>query len=261
MAGLGAAPYRDGMRTVEVWGAGERVVLVHGSLATGPQEWAGQRSLADDGFELVVPTRRAYASVPVTLGEDVVGDAAEVADLLGDGAHLVGHSSGGLVALLAAAARPDAVRSLVVAEPPAFAVAEHEPAVGRLRAELEPLFAESMGDRAFLQEFLTAVGTPVDDLPTSLLAEWERLVPALRRGTVMWDVAVPVRALADAPFRTVAVSGAHHPAFTAMCEQLAQAAGGEHVALPGAGHEVQDAPGFTDLLRRVWAGEPAAMPA
>jgi hypothetical protein len=153
------------------------------------------------------------------------------------------------------------VRSLVVAEPPAFAVAVYEPAVARLQADLEPLFAEAMGDRAFLEEFLATVGTPVEELPSTLLAEWEQLVPAIRRGTSMWDVAVPVRALADAPFRTVTVSGAHHPAFTAMCEQLAQAVGGEHVVLPGAGHEVQEAPGFTDLLRRVWAGEPAATPA
>lgn len=248
------------MTQVEVWGSGERAVLVHGSLATGPQEWDGQRPLADEGFELVVPTRRAYAEVPVTRGEDVVGDAEQVADLLGDGAHLVGHSSGGLVALLAAAARPDAVRSLVVAEPPAFAVAEHEPAVGRLRAELEPLFGEAMGDRSFLEEFLRTVGTPVDDLPPTLLEEWERLVPALRQGTAMWDVVVPLPVLAEAPFRTVVVSGDHHPAFTEMCRQLAEAVGGEHVVLPGAGHEVQEAPGFTDLLRRVWTGHAAAPP-
>lgn len=243
------------MTIVDVWGAGERVVLVHGSLATGPQEWHGQRALAGAGFELVVPTRRAYAEVPVTHAEDVVGDAAEVAELLGDGAHLVGHSSGGLVALLAAAQRPDAVRSLVVAEPPAFSVAEHEPAVGRLRAALEPLFAEPMGDRAFLEEFLRTVGTPVDTLPTPLLEELEHLVPAIRRGTAMWDVAVPVDALAAAPFRTVVISGGHHQAFTTICEQLAQAVQGEHVVLPGAGHEIQEAPGFTDLLRHVWAGD------
>lgn len=242
------------MRTVEVWGAGERVVLVHGSIATGPHEWHAQRTLAEDGFELVVPTRRAYAEVPVTRGEDVVGDATEIADLLGDGAHLVGHSSGGLVALLAAAQRPDAVRSLVVAEPPVFAVAEHEPAVARLRADIEPLLAETIGDRAFLEEFLRAVGTPLDEVPTTLLEEWEHYVPAVRYGTAMWDVAVPVQALRDAAFPTVVVSGGHHAAFTAMCEQLAQAVGAEHVVLPGAGHEVQEAPGFSDLLRRVWAG-------
>ncbi|WP_225755610.1 alpha/beta fold hydrolase [Actinotalea sp. Marseille-Q4924] len=248
------------MTTVEVWGSGQRVVLVHGSVATGPTEWQGQRVLADAGYELVVPTRRAYAETPVTRGEDVVGDAAEIADLLGDGGHLVGHSSGGLVALLAAAARPDAVRSLVVAEPPAFSLAEHEPAVARLRADVEPLFSEAMSDRAFLEEFLPAVGSPVDELPTTVLEEWERLVPALRRGTLMWDVVVPVQALADAPFRIVVVSGGHHPGFTAMCTHLAQAVGGEHVVRPGAGHEVQEAPGFTDLLRRVWNGRPTDSP-
>src|SRR5919198_138719 len=43
--------------------------------------------------------------------------AEEIADLLGEGAHLVGHSYGGLLSLLAAACRPDAVRSLTVIEP------------------------------------------------------------------------------------------------------------------------------------------------
>lgn len=248
------------MNVVEVWGTGERVVLVHGSIATGPQEWEGQRPLADAGYELVVPTRRAYAEVPVTRGEDVLGDAEGIAALLGDGAHLVGHSSGGLVALLAAAARPEAVRSLVVAEPPAFTVAEHEPAVGRLRAELEPLFAEAMGDRSFLEELLETVGTPLDQVPADLLEQWERLVPAVRRGTAMWDVTVPVQALADAPFRKITVSGGHHTAFTVICEQLAQAIGGEHVVLAGAGHEVQQAPGFTDLLRNVWVDRPVTSP-
>lgn len=249
------------MAVVEVWGTGERVVLVHGSLATGPQEWQPLRPLAHRGYELVVPTRRAYAEIPVRWGEDVHGDAAEVAELLGDGAHLVGHSSGGMVALLAAAQRADAVRSLVVAEPPAFTVAEHEPAVSRLRSDLEPLFAEAMGDKAFLEEFLTTVGSPVQDLPPTLLQEWEHLVPAMRRGTVMWEVLLPLDVLAAAPFRTVTVSGDHHLAFTAICEQLAQAVGGEHVVLPGAGHEVQEAPGFVELLERVWAGRPVSSPA
>lgn len=45
-----------------------------------------------------------YGRSPDVQRSDYAEDAREVAELLGDGAHLVGHSSGGVVALLAAAA-------------------------------------------------------------------------------------------------------------------------------------------------------------
>jgi len=68
--------------------------------------------LTDEGYRLVVPTRRAEGVGAAGRNEDYVTDAEDVAPLLGDGAHLVGHSYGALVAMLVAAARPDAVRSL-----------------------------------------------------------------------------------------------------------------------------------------------------
>jgi hypothetical protein len=42
-----------------------------GSLATGPLEWPGQRPLADEGYQLVVPTRRAGlgSSISPTCGK------------------------------------------------------------------------------------------------------------------------------------------------------------------------------------------------
>ena len=45
---------------VEAWGDGTPVVLVHGSLATGAEEWEAQRPLADEGFRLLVLDRRGY---------------------------------------------------------------------------------------------------------------------------------------------------------------------------------------------------------
>ena len=84
---------------VETWGDGKRVVLVHGSLATGAEEWESQRPLADEGFRLLVPDRRGYGSSPAAAGEDYQADADDIAELLGDGAHLVGHSDGGLGAI------------------------------------------------------------------------------------------------------------------------------------------------------------------
>ena len=55
---------------VESWGAGAPVVLVHGSLATGSDEWQAQRPLADAGYCLFVPDRRGYGRSPAAQGED-----------------------------------------------------------------------------------------------------------------------------------------------------------------------------------------------
>lgn len=166
----------------DVWGTGARVVLVHGSLATGPVEWEAQRPLVDKGYELVVPTRRAYMPQSDSVGEDFRVDGEDVAELLGDGAHLVGHSYGGLVAMVAAAARPTAVHSLLLAEPPVFSIAAEHPDVARLREQLERVLARPASDREFLEDFLRAVGTPLEELSADLLDDLTLMVPALRLG-------------------------------------------------------------------------------
>src|SRR5688500_18809617 len=102
---------------VEAWGSGTRVVLVHGSLATAADEWDAQRPLGDRGFRLLAPDRRGYGRGPAAAGEDFLRDAEDIAELMGDGAHLVGHSYGGLGVLIAAARNPRATLSLTVLEP------------------------------------------------------------------------------------------------------------------------------------------------
>lgn len=242
------------MSAPTVWGEGERVVLVHGSLATGPEEWLEQRPLADEGFELVVPTRRAYATSGT--GEDFLRDGEDVAELLGDGAHLVGHSSGGLAALVASRLRPTAIRSLVLAEPPLFAVAADHPAVARMVEALKRLLESDVDDRTFLERFLTAVGTP--ELPPGLLARLEELAPALRLGRHPWQGEVPVAHLAGAPFPTVAVSGRHDEAFHAVCLALTRDHGAQLRVVEGSGHEVQLAgEPFNAVLRELWRASPA----
>ena len=78
---------------VDCWGSGVPAVLVHGSLATGADEWQAQRPLAEEGFRLVVPDRRGYGRSPTARGEDFLIDAEDLAELMGDGAHLVGRAS------------------------------------------------------------------------------------------------------------------------------------------------------------------------
>jgi pimeloyl-ACP methyl ester carboxylesterase len=49
---------------VESWGTGTPVVLVHGSLAIGAEEWQAQRPLAEGGYRLLVLDRRGYGRSP-----------------------------------------------------------------------------------------------------------------------------------------------------------------------------------------------------
>ena len=138
-------------------GAGPRVVLVHGDVFGCEMTWEAQEPLAAD-FHLQLVNRRGFGNSADTDGEDFEIDAGDVADLLDGGAHLVGHSYGGVVALLAAASRPRAVRSLVVFEPPAFALTADDPATAAFIADIKALVASDPSAEEFLARFITAVG-------------------------------------------------------------------------------------------------------
>lgn len=120
---------------VERLGSGPPVLFVHGSVGGGESTWSEQQPLAER-WTLLLLDRPGYGSNPPVEREDFDVDAGHVAELLGDGVHLVGQSYGGVVSLLAAARRPEAVRSLTVIEPPAFAVAAGRPEVDELVARL-----------------------------------------------------------------------------------------------------------------------------
>ena len=94
---------------VTTWGDGEPVLFVHGSFVRGGASWAAQRPLADR-YRLLFVDRRGYGDSPPTSGEDFDRDADDIAELLGDGAHLVGHSYGAVASLIAAGRRPGAAR-------------------------------------------------------------------------------------------------------------------------------------------------------
>jgi pimeloyl-ACP methyl ester carboxylesterase len=108
-------------------GQGSRVVLLHGGVVAGELCWSQQLPLADR-FTLEMVDRAGYGrSRQVSPGEDLDADAPLVAGLLPDRAHLVGHSSGAVAAMLAAALRPEVVLSLTLCEPPAFQLAPAQP--------------------------------------------------------------------------------------------------------------------------------------
>ena len=224
---------------VDSWGLGVPVVLVHGSLAVGADEWQAQRPLADEGFRLLVPDRRGYGRSPAAQGEDFLRDADDIAGLMGDGAHLVGHSYGGLGVLFAGARRPDATLSLTLLEPGAFTLGQHHPAARGLVADVRRIWHEDLADEDWVVRFLEIVGSDPDALAPELIAAAVPLVPVVRRGRPIWESDLPLAELARATFPKLVVSGGHHPGFDAICDDLAARIGASRMVVEGAGHEIQ----------------------
>ena len=224
---------------VDSWGSGVPVVLVHGSLATGAEEWQAQRQLGDEGFRLLVPDRRGYGRSPMSQGEDFLRDADDIADLMGDGAHLVGHSYGGLGVLFAAARRPDATLSLTLLEPGVFTLGQQHLAARTLVADVRRLWDQDLPDEEWVVRFLTTVGSDPDALSPELIAAAVPLAPVCRRGRLLWESEPPLAELASVGFPKLVVSGGHSAGFDAICDDLAGRIGASRMAVAGAGHEIQ----------------------
>ena len=215
----------------------ERLVLVHGSVTNGASTWRAQASLADR-YELVVLDRPGFPPGPTVERVDFDDDSVWLAALLEPGDHLVGHSYGGVVTLLAAALRPAAVASLTVIEPPCLDVARGDPAVEAFLAGGKKLRASGPREpEAYLRVFLASVGAPPppSPLPAALLAG--TLVLMAERPP--WEARIPLAELAAAPFPTLVVSGGHHAALDAVCDALEAGIGAQRAVIPGAGHAVQ----------------------
>jgi pimeloyl-ACP methyl ester carboxylesterase len=224
-----------------------RVVLIHGSAGNADSAWVSLRPLADR-FELVAPNRGGYPPGPLLERVDFEEQAEELAPLLDDGAHLVGHSYGGVIALLMAARAPERVRSLAVSEPPAFAIARGNPQVDDLVERLEEHFARGPRDpRAFAEGFLALVGTDAR-LPDRLSPGFEQSIRATMAERGPWEARIPLDELAATSFPKLVLSGAHDPAFDAVCDVLEQRLGAERAVLPGAGHGVTRAPGYAERI-------------
>lgn len=238
---------------VRAYGTGTPVVLVHGSLATGEDEWQAQQPLAEEGFRLLVPDRRGYGQSPFAEGEDYLVDAEDIVDLMGEGAHLVGHSYGGLGVLFAAARRPDATRSVALLEPAAFGLGQQHEAAQALGNEVRFLWNRDLPDANWLVCFLKAVGSDPDNLPPELITAALPLVPVTRRGRTAWDAELPLTDLSNASFPKLVVSGGHSAGFDAICDDLAERMGASRAVAAGAGHEVQfSGREINQLLLALW---------
>jgi pimeloyl-ACP methyl ester carboxylesterase len=210
---------------------------VHGSVVNAELTWSAQKPLAER-FEIVAPNRRGFPPGPDVERVDFEDEALWLEPFVTPGTHLVGHSYGGVISLLAAARYPERLRSLTVIEPPAFGVARGVPAADEFIARIEEHWTNGPRDPAeFLRGFLSFVGS---SLPSG------EFTPELLQGarTLMVErppseAAIPFDELARAPFPKLVVSGGHSAAFDAVCDVLEERLGAERAVLPGAGHSVQ----------------------
>jgi pimeloyl-ACP methyl ester carboxylesterase len=220
-------------------------VFVHGSVGNAETTWAAQRELGER-FELVLLTRGGYPPGPALERIDFDEQADEVAAVLREGDHLVGHSYGGVVSLLAAARRP-VLASLTVSEPPAFGVARGYRAVEDFLDLIEPFRATGPSPRDYLAFFLPVVGSALQ-LPDPLPPPLEQGARAALAERSPHEAVVPFAELAAAPFAKLVISGGHHEAFDAVCNVLEERLDAERAVLPGAGHSLPRAPGYNETL-------------
>lgn len=230
---------------VEVWGEGEPVLLIHGSGAPAPigEMWARQYPLAER-YKLMILTRRGYGDRPVAMQTNVEGDVGDVLSVLGDGAgaHIVGFSYGGIVSMVAAARKPELVRSLTVIEPPALGVvrgnlAAEEQVGGLSRFEPPPL---GKTPEEFWADFRRLMGQAVPE--HVVLSPIERkAVEAHMAEAPPWTIHVPLDILAATAFPKLVVSGNWNPAMDAVADIITERLGAERFVLKGWYHTIHRA--------------------
>lgn len=165
------------------------------------------------------------------------------------GDHLAGHSYGGVVSLYAAAHVP--LASLIVVEPPAFAIAAGRPHVDAFVERLRRLWSDGPREpRAFLAAFYAAVAGRSIELPDPLPPDLQQGAETLMVERGPWEARPPLDELAAAPFPKLVVSGGWSPAFDAVCDVLEERLGAQRAVLPRMGHNPQLlGERFNDVLR------------
>jgi pimeloyl-ACP methyl ester carboxylesterase len=217
---------------VTTWGGpGPRVILVHGSA---------QGSSAAKGWQVLVPDRPGHGQSPDPgRPDDSELDGAWVAEMLGeDGAHLVGHSFGGAVALAAAAQRPDKVLSLTLIEPAMQSIGTDIPAVRRFLFKLMTVMLFSLTAKRRILAFARAVGIPDSIRGGRSDAELKRMgagIKALRLPKKR-DIVDHLAYIREQKMPFGLVTGGWNPAIEAIGDRVADLGGGERLVIASPHH-------------------------
>jgi pimeloyl-ACP methyl ester carboxylesterase len=270
---------------IEQYGAGEPAVLIHGSGSWGVDTFPAQHELGDE-FQVLLMDRRGHGQSPPAAVIGWPTDMHDVASLLEElnGAHLVGHSTGGTVALLAAGLRPDLVRSLVAIEPSVWGIADPGgplPDVAIAQRDVQAR-GPHMTAIEFWEALVAAAGVPDSAQVVSSMtadfgeADWAG-VDVSRHEVWAGDAPVDLVTLAAASFPKVVAAGAHDPGIlpfeaslseaTALINRehraLARRIGAAFVAFPRSGHgpQIDEPAAVNRLLRDTWHGSQRQPPA
>lgn len=243
-------------------------VFVHGVLSWGDDDAYGfgaQRPLAAHR-RLVLMDRRGYGASPDLppgpYRSDYAVDAQDVVTLLGDGAHLVGHSYGAVAAMLAAAARPDLVRSLCLIQPGSLRAAESHPVVAEVLARNRAASAALPVDltpEQYLRLSTESVGMPAPEPTPARL----RAARTTMHERPCWDAEVPLDPLAEAGFPVLVVRGDWAGApeeyrrlagvpLMITAEVVADRLGGRLLTVPGFYPQVQQPEAVNAALGQLW---------
>lgn len=160
----------------ELSGAGDPVVLVHGSWGDH-HNWDAVVPRLTDRFRVLTYDRRGHSESESPPGQGSLDqDVADLAALLEAldlaPAHVVGNSLGSIISLRLAGSRPELLRSLTAHEPPALPLLDGdsamEPMLSAVQARIQSIAAQLEsgdnpgGTRRFVEEVM---GSRWDDLP------------------------------------------------------------------------------------------------
>lgn len=261
----------------ETDGQGSPAVFAHGIFTWGTDPeygFAAQRPLART-HRLLLLDRRGYGlspDIPPGRRSDFDADADDLVEVMQQAAaqapraaagrvHLVGHANGGLAAMLAAARRPDLVRSLTLIQPSAFRAAAGHPAVDRMLARVETAAATppDLTPHQFLHASTEGIGLPVPEPTPDRL----RAVATSMHERPVWEADPPLEPLATAPFPTLVVCGTWEDApelyrsyvgepIMAACASLAETLGADLLRVPGYYPHTQQPDAVNAALRKLW---------
>ncbi|MDY7544645.1 alpha/beta hydrolase [Glaciimonas sp. CA11.2] len=235
---------------VEERGKGPRIIFVHGGGAGGAMAWEAQWPMSDN-WRLVMPARPGYGGSPWLGSEDFERDSIYIAELIEEGDHIVAHSYGAAVAMLAVVKHPAKIASLTIIESGTSSIAIDHPDVTAFHYAVLGLAAHLPDDDENALRSLFRIIQPNQLLPDPLPPPLKVFASHLKNFRFPAEAIVPELLLKKALFPMLHISGGHSAAYEAITDRLAQRLGGERLIISGGGHMPQrtGAPFNTALQR------------